>query len=71
MDVSDDQISAALQQAACTPEQLHQLLVDSDLEPSESAVADVRRLAERWGLDVVTVLYGLTSEDSPLFQDWS
>jgi hypothetical protein len=75
MDLTDEEISNALQQALATPEQLVQLLAHEGIEPTaDDAVGDVRRLADAWGLDVETVLYGLTSEDSPLFADeefWS
>lgn len=73
--MTDEEISIALNQALATPKQLMQLLEASGIEPdANDAVGDVRRLAEAWGLDVETVLYGLTSEDSPIFADeefWS
>lgn len=75
MDLTDEQISDALQRALATPEQLALLLMHEGIEPTpDDAVGDVRRLAEAWGIDVESVLYGLTSEDSPLFADeefWS
>lgn len=69
MSLNDDQIKEALNAYEADPELLAGAMRVAGVEPSGEAAADVRALAENFGLDVESVLYGLFDEDSPLYEN--
>lgn len=65
---TDEDIRIGLQALDIDPEHMAEVVVDAGVQASGDAAADIRALADQWGLEIDGVLYALTSPDSPLFR---
>lgn len=66
-DLTDEEIVAAVENGAITPDKLLVVVQAADVEPTGSVADDIRAVATEMDIDVESLLYALTSEDSPLY----